>query len=243
MEPRALLDGARIAALHRHGKQLAIEANDGRVLVIQLGMSGQIRLVGPGYPPAPTAHRHIEWRLVLDQGRVPARCRVLLCDPRRFGGVHAARTMTELRAGAWGGLGPDALDLHARALAGVLVGRRAVKAVLLDQGAIAGVGNIYADEALFRARVHPATRAERVPPGRIAPLAAALRAVLRAAVAAGGSSLRDYMAADGACGAAQNRHAVYGAAGSPCLRCRTTLRGVRLAGRATVFCPACQPKA
>ncbi len=238
MSPRALLDGARVRALHRLGKQLAIEAEDGRVLVVQLGMSGQLRVEGPAYPPSPPTHRHVEWRV--ERRGTPA-SRLLLRDPRRFGGVHAAASMRALQGGAWSALGPDALSVGARALRHALAGRRAVKAVLLDQGAIAGVGNIYADEALFRARIHPATPAARVPRERMAPLAAALRTVLRAAVTAGGSSLRDYLSADGACGTAQLRHAVYGRAGEACRRCGSLLVGARLAGRTTVHCPSCQP--
>lgn len=244
-----LLHDAVIVALHRQGKQLAIEAADGRVLVVQLGMSGQLLLQGERYPVAPGEHRHIEWRILGDaragagsgrssRGRTVG---LVFRDPRRFGGVHAAPNMAALRVGAWRGLGPDALAISAAALGQAIgTGDRAIKAALLDQRFIAGVGNIYADEALFRAGIRPSAPARRIVGVRAVALASAIRAVLRAGVVHGGSTLRDHRMANGERGKAQDSHAVYGRGGQPCTRCATPLRAMRLAGRATVFCAACQ---
>ncbi|MEM7682673.1 MAG: DNA-formamidopyrimidine glycosylase family protein [Planctomycetota bacterium] len=139
------------------------------------------------------------------------------------------------------GLGPDALGADAAELAGRLrAGRRAIKAVLLDQAVLAGLGNIYADEALFAARVSPLRRAERLRPIEADRLTAALQDVLRAAVEGGGSTLRDYAGPSGEAGRFQASHRVYGRAGRPCVRCGAVLLGFMLAGRMTACCPACQ---
>jgi len=237
MDRASLLHGALVKALHRHGKQLAIEAADGRVLVVQLGMSGQVLLEGEGLPAVPRTHRHVEWRV---QPRRGAAVGLVFRDPRRFGGVHAAPSLRDLRADAWRDLGPDALRIQARTLATALASARPIKAALLDQECLAGVGNIYADEALFHARIAPRTLARSLKGADIARLAAGIRLVLAKGVRLGGSTLRDHRSAMGALGEAQRWHRVYGRGGLPCLRCGAPLRSTRLAGRATVHCPGCQ---
>ncbi|MBL9141808.1 MAG: hypothetical protein JNK53_08075 [Phycisphaerae bacterium] len=237
ISPSALLHCGVVRALHRHGKQLAIEAADGRVLVIQLGMSGQVLLEAAGARPVPDTHRHIEWLIRSSSGHD---ARLVFRDPRRFGGVHPAGSMIDLRANAWRDLGPDALGIAGAQLALRCAGSRAIKIALLDQAVLAGVGNIYADEALFRARISPVQAANRLSRQQFVRLAAALRAVLRAAIARGGSTLRDHRSALGELGTAQARHRVYGRSGLPCFRCRATIRSIRLGGRTTAFCPACQ---
>lgn len=238
-------------ALHRLGKQLAIEAVDGRVLVVQLGMSGQLLTTGGGAerravkrtPPQATAaaslstHRHLAWHFTAARDRSGA---LIFRDPRRFGGVSSYASMDALRETAWGALGPDALTIDAPTLALRLRGARAIKAALLDQAVLAGVGNIYADEALFRARVRPTRRAGALTHEEIECLATALRSVLASAVQHDGSTLRDYRAPRGQPGRAQLLHAVYGRAGELCLACRCKLRHMRLAGRTTTWCPTCQ---
>lgn len=245
MPRHALLHGATISALHRLGKQLAIQATDGRVLVVQLGMSGQVLVETPS-TPRPKDHRHVEWRLHprrgARRGAGATPCTLIFRDPRRFGGLHAAASLEALRSGAWAQLGTDALDITGAALHAALRGRRAVKAVLLDQSALAGVGNIYADEALFRAGIAPTRAASRVSAAEAACLALHLRQVLGASVARGGSTIRDYRSADGSPGTAQHTLAAYGRGGLPCVRCATTLRQAQVAGRTTVWCPACQPR-
>lgn len=230
LDRRSLLDGARIACLERRGKRLAFVASDGRALVVQLGMSGQLLAV----PSDDRTHRHVSWSV---SGRTHP---VVFRDPRRFGGVTAYPSVAEMHA-AWDAeLGDDALGIGAGRLMQALAGARAVKAALLDQRTIAGVGNIYADESLFRAGIDPRSRCSRLDEHQVEALAKAIRAVLRRAVRTGGSTLRDHRTAFGVPGQAQQTHAVYGRAGEPCLRCGTPIRSMRLAGRATCWCPGCQ---
>ncbi|MFM9145983.1 MAG: bifunctional DNA-formamidopyrimidine glycosylase/DNA-(apurinic or apyrimidinic site) lyase [Phycisphaerales bacterium] len=232
MTARQLLDGARIDRLERRGKQLAIVARDGRTLVVQLGMSGQL-IAGD----CDATHRHVTWDAVRGRSRAPVTFR----DPRRFGGLSSWPSFDAVRQ-AWDDeLGPDALDIDPGHLRAALSGRRSVKAALLDQRAIAGVGNIYADESLHRAGIDPRLRCTRLRDHDIEALAREIRHVLGRAVIRGGSTLRDHRSATGSRGDAQQEHAVYGRGGLPCLRCRTVLRACRLAGRTTCWCPACQP--
>jgi formamidopyrimidine-DNA glycosylase len=162
-------------------------------------------------------------------------------DPRRFGGLSAWPSFESV-VRAWDDtLGPDALDIDAGRLRAALAGRRSVKAALLDQRAIAGVGNIYADESLHRAGIDPRMRCTRLREHDVKALASAIQSVLGDAVRRGGSTLRDHRAADGSPGDAQQDHQVYGRAGLPCLRCGTPIRTCRLAGRTTAWCPRCQP--
>ncbi|MEL7473847.1 MAG: bifunctional DNA-formamidopyrimidine glycosylase/DNA-(apurinic or apyrimidinic site) lyase [Planctomycetota bacterium] len=229
---RDLLAGGAIAAIERRGKQMAIRAEDGRVVALHLGMSGEVMVLPKGRIEAHTDHVHLEWRL--DEAQVWVR------DPRRFGAVWAGLDRTAL-ADRWSLLGPDALTLRARALLGMARGRqRAIKAVLLDQRLLAGVGNIYADEALFRAGIRPDRPAATLDVEDCDRLARAIREILRAAIRAGGSTIRDYRGPDGGAGEAQLKHRVYGRAGQPCVTCDTPLKGVQVAQRTTVRCPNCQ---
>ncbi|MFM9958212.1 MAG: Fpg/Nei family DNA glycosylase [Phycisphaerales bacterium] len=248
-----LLEGMRIARVERHGKQIAVCAEDGagrasRVtrymdagfgpcLVVQLGMSGEVIVErsGENHSRATerTAHVHAQWEL--DDGS-----RVLFRDPRRFGGLTWLAGPEQLRE-RWGALGPDALAIVGEQLAAGL-GRtaRAIKAALLDQRVLAGVGNIYADEALFRAGIGPRRRADRLGPDEVERLAAAIRAVLAEAVGAGGSTIQGYRDPSGQAGSYQRSHLVYGRAGESCVRCGQRLRQSTIAQRTTVWCPRCQ---
>ena len=231
LNPAWLLTGATIARLTRHGKQLGIEASDGRAVVVHLGMTGGMRVLDPS--DRLPAHTHITWKL--DNGR-----RLAFSDPRRFGLV---RLLPEGTGPLWASLGPDALTVRAPALAERLAGtKRAIKAALLDQQVLAGVGNIYADEALFASGIHPETLACRLERATVAALAGSIRGILRDAIARGGSTIRDYRDGTGRSGAYQRTHAVYGRAGQPCTRCGRALIGARVAQRATVYCEACQPR-
>jgi formamidopyrimidine-DNA glycosylase len=234
---RSLLGGARIEVLSRHGKELAVVAHDGRVLCIHLGMSGQLRFVPAGSPLPRRDHVHCQWLVHSPAGAG----RLVFRDPRRFGGLWGYATVGALRRERWARLGPDALDVAPAVIRQALARtRRPVKAALLDQRLIAGVGNIYADEALFAAGVHPLTPACRLDPAASRRLAAALRAILRRAIRWGGSSLRDYVDATGGPGRFAARHKVYGRASLPCVRCGSTLEGRQVGQRTTVFCPGCQ---
>lgn len=244
--PHALLEGDTITELRRLGKSLALLGSSGRVVGLHLGMTGQF-LVRPNPsnpPPAPnpadlssTTHIHIAWHLT-SPSTPPTT--IAFRDPRRFGEVRPLPSLAHLTA-LWAPLGPDALTITPDQLAPRLKpGKRAIKAALLDQHILAGVGNIYADEALFAARISPRKHAGRLSAADIARLCDHLRAILSRAISAGGSTLRDFVDADGAEGSYRQHHQVYGRANQPCPNCQTSLRSALIAQRTTVWCPRCQ---
>ena len=240
MSRTELLDGCVIQSIERHGKRLALCATDGRCLVVQLGMSGQL-IAGAC---AGGSHQHVTWSMTDASPRRTVRAKFALLvfrDPRRFGGLTPYQTKKELHESWKAELGPDALAVQARALRIALRGARAVKTALLDQTVVAGVGNIYADESLHIAGIDPRITCDQVSESEIQRLTRAIRLILRRAVKHGGSTLRDYRSGIGIKGAAQALHAVYGHAGESCGSCSETLHGTRLGGRATVWCPRCQP--
>jgi formamidopyrimidine-DNA glycosylase len=238
----ALLRGGTIVALHRHGKQLAVEATSGAVGV-HLGMSGRLwaEPLEGSRRLAPHAHEHLRWTLrAADGGRVALR----FVDPRRFGGVWCAPDLATLQRTLWAPLGPDARSIDGPCLHRSLRRtRRAIKTALMDQRLIAGIGNIYADEALFAAGIHPVESACDLAAGRIDRLAEAIRDTLERAIDAGGSTLRDYRDGRGREGAFQDRHQVYGRSGTPCGRCGAQIAHMRLGGRTTCWCGVCQYRA
>jgi formamidopyrimidine-DNA glycosylase len=230
---RGLVD-RRIIAVRRIGKYLLVDVDGGAALLVHLGMSGRFRLVGGGTPVA--AHTHLV--LPLDDGR-----QLRFTDPRRFGQIDLVRRGAEREHPSLAVLGRDPLLegipgpwLHEQAR------RRTVtlKSLLLDQSVIAGIGNIYASEALWRVRIRPTRRARRLGAADAAALAKAVRAVLEHALSRGGTSLRDFVDADGHQGDNAEYLKVYGRQGEPCPRCRTTIRRSVIQGRATYFCPTCQ---
>ena len=236
-----MLQGSDLAEPIRRGKQLALVTDDGPAIVVHLGMTGQLRWLRRGAQLRGQAgeHVHAVWRL--DDGS-----RVVFRDPRRFGGLWLLPNRAELER-RWAALGPDGLRAEPAELTAALASAfsgsvRTLKAALLDQNVIAGVGNIYADEALFRAGLHPARTTGSLRAADIDRLVAAVRTVLTAAVEARGSTLRDYTDADGMGGTAQLAHRVYGRAGQPCLVCGGPLSSAVIAQRTTVWCPACQPE-
>lgn len=232
-----LLRGTTIRELRRHGKNLAIIGENGRVLCVHLGMSGQMRFVSRGERLWRTDHLHCLWHIEGPAGTG----RVIFRDPRRFGGLCAVANVDSLLRAYWGDLGDDALTISpARLAARFNRTRRAIKAVLLDQAVLAGVGNIYADEALFLAKMHPRAIAARLRPDSIERLADAIRSTLSMAIASGGSTIRDYVDAAGRAGGFAARHRVYGRAGLPCLTCGEPLVSASIAQRTTVFCRHCQ---
>ena len=226
-----MLEGAILERIDRRGKLMAVVARNGRALGIHLGMSGQV-LWAPGGGRLPAGHVHATWRL--DDGS-----RFVFRDPRRFGGLWVAATRDELAP--WAALGPDALTLEPDRLVELLASsKRPVKAALLDQRLLAGVGNIYADEALHRAGVHPFAIASELTDVRAQRLGRAIRDVLAEAIRAGGSTLRDHRGADGRAGSYQARHRVYGRGGRPCLACDQALQSGLVGQRTTVWCRECQ---
>lgn len=228
-----LLDSCVIDCVLRKGKQLAIVSRTGRLLIVRLGMSGQV-LSGEALS-SKKDHVHVRWSLS-DGTSLAFR------DARRFGSVIPCCNQHELDA-HWQQLGPDALSVGSDDLRGRLQSKRVpVKACLLDQSILAGVGNIYADEALFRARIHPQVLGFRLKREQIDRLTLSLRAVLFSAIEHGGSTLRDFCSPKGTAGSYRVAHQVYGRKGLPCLVCGTTLCGERLGGRASVWCPKCQSR-
>ena len=233
-----LLEGAVVTRIERRGKQLAIIAESATLgreiaLGVQFGMSGQLFHRAAGQRVADASHIHAEWRLK-DGGRLVFR------DPRRFGGLRSFPSLEALQE-HWAALGADALHIGGEELAAALKGSgRAIKAALLDQSVAAGVGNIYADEALFAAQIAPARRAADLTRAECVRLAETIREVLANAIEAGGSTLRDYVDADGNPGSFQLAHKVYGRAGEACVACGAELSSTVLAQRMTVWCSRCQ---
>ena len=233
----ALLVGAQIGALARRGKELLI-LSDGRAMAVHLGMTGSLRhVLKPALAPDSKFAKHVHVRWSLADGGV-----LEFHDPRRFGGIWTFPDSAAARQARWGKLGPDAQHIAAAELYDRLQRtRRAIKAALLDQHLVAGLGNIYADELLFACRIRPTIPANRLTPAHARQLVTVMRALLRRAIAARGSSVRDYTDARGQAGRFQLRHQVYGRYGQPCRRCKTILRAMRVGGRTSTYCPRCQP--
>ena len=229
--PRSLA-GVTISGVARRGKYLLIDCGAG-TLILHLGMSGRLWVVTSDKPPGP--HDHFD--LVLENGTV-----VRLRDPRRFGLV-LWRKGDPLRHALLAHLGPEpfATDFDGAWFYRVTRSRSAaIKQVLMDSHVVAGVGNIYANEALFRAGIHPSRGAHRIGLKRYELLAAKIRETLELAIGAGGSSLRDYVGSDGLAGNFQSQFLVYDRARQPCKRCSTLIREIRQGQRSTFYCPRCQ---
>jgi formamidopyrimidine-DNA glycosylase len=234
------LTGARVTGFRRRGKYILMRLAGGSTVLLHLGMSGRIVLT-PLRPNMPTPHEHLV--LETDDG-----WRLGFVDPRRFGSVDLVATVQEERHKLLAGLGPEPLDTDftPALLSASLAGKRTpIKAALLDQKVVAGLGNIYVCEALFRARLSPLRSAHTVPGTRAARLVPAIQETLRDAIAAGGSSLRDYVQPDGELGYFQHAWKVYGREGEPCERCpgRPACPGIRRitqSGRGTFYCPRTQ---
>jgi formamidopyrimidine-DNA glycosylase len=227
-----LVAGATIRKVDRRGKYLLIDCGTG-TLIVHLGMSGRLWLVEAN--TAPGMHDHFD--LVLENGRA-----VRLRDPRRFGLV-VWQERDPLQHALLADIGPEPLS---SAFDGAWLYQTtrnrsaAIKLVLMDSHVVAGVGNIYASEALFRAGINPKRAARRIGRTRYDTLAEKIRETLEAAIQAGGSTLRDYVGGDGRAGYFQNEHLVYGRGGELCFTCGTAVRELRLGQRATFYCPSCQ---
>ncbi|HEY5093548.1 MAG TPA: bifunctional DNA-formamidopyrimidine glycosylase/DNA-(apurinic or apyrimidinic site) lyase [Candidatus Eremiobacteraceae bacterium] len=228
--PLASLDGQRIVDVGRVGKYVAIVLEDGRTLTIHLRMTGSL-LVGPASEPA---RRHERLRIDFDDGDS-----MKFDDPRKFGRVRLLQgDAAEVLA-----IGVDPFDrrLNAEMFAELLAGRRTpIKSWLLDQRRLAGVGNIYACEALFYAGIRPRRPAGRLTAAERIGLLKSLRRVLRRAIKHRGSSLNDYVDAEGKEGGFQKQFVVYGRVGLPCKQCRSPVRRILLAQRSTFYCSDCQ---
>ncbi|HET7555504.1 MAG TPA: bifunctional DNA-formamidopyrimidine glycosylase/DNA-(apurinic or apyrimidinic site) lyase [Gaiellaceae bacterium] len=231
----AELTGERIRAVDRRGKYLVLRFESGRALLIHLRMTGSLLHVPAGTAAGADPYRRAT--VGLDDGS-----QVVYRDVRRFGTwLLAEPDEVEPYLDARLGREPLAQAFTTRRLADALQGRRApVKAAILDQRRLAGVGNIYADEALWRARVHPLRSAGELAEHELRALHRGIRAALNAGIARQGATLRDYRTPDGRSGRMQHEFKVYGREGEPCERCGRPIEKIRAAGRGTWFCPHCQ---
>jgi formamidopyrimidine-DNA glycosylase len=248
----ARLAGRHVHTLRRRAKYLLLDLDSGETLIVHMGMSGRFTIHHPEFvatpgrfaSPAPAdgrasgKHDHVVFEL--DSGG-----RLVFADHRRFGLMLLERTPDLDRHPLFFGLGPEPLDdaFTPALLGSAIEGKRApIKAALLDQRVVAGLGNIYVCEALFRARISPRRLAGSVKGERAARLVPAIKAVLEAAIKAGGSTLRDYVRTDGELGDFQHHFAVYDRESRRCLRkgCTGTVRRIVQSGRSTFFCPRCQ---
>lgn len=235
-----LLPGRRIETVERLGKFIRLQLSAGAAaksperemnLIVHLGMTGWLGVRRPEDPVAPHTHAFFE----LEDGR-----ELRYTDIRRFGEM---RLVGSDQIDAFKGrLGHEPLEISAAEFAKRLAGRRArIKALLLDQSVFRGIGNIYADESLWQARIHPARLAARLKAEELVRLRKAIRQVLQHAILDRGSSISNFVDAEGQPGEYQQRHRAYGREGKPCFRCGTKIRRAIVAGRSSYFCPRCQP--
>ena len=238
------LTGRRVLQLRRRSKYILADLDSGETLLIHLGMSGRMTVSGDPLGqfvhdhPMPQKHDHVVFHM--DSG-----ARITFNDPRRFGAMDLMETATAETHKLLSVLGPEPLgnDFNEAYLIAAFRGKNTpVKSALLDQGIVAGLGNIYVCEALFRAGISPLRKAGQIAAPRVAALVPAIRTVLQEAIAAGGSSLKDFRQADGELGYFQHSFDVYGREGQPCRTpgCDQIIRRKVQAGRSTFYCPACQ---
>ena len=243
------LAGQRVEGLGRRAKYLLADLSSGDVLIMHLGMSGSFR-VGKDAKPGvyyhekskSTAHDHVVFHM--SNGAT-----VTFNDPRRFGSMKLVARAKLDQEPLLRGLGPEPLgnEFDAAMLAKACAGKKtSLKAALLDQRVVAGLGNIYVCEALFRARLSPKRQASTIadrrskPNARVGALVEAIKAVLQDAIAAGGSSLRDHRRTDGALGDFQHNFRVYDREGQSCPNCKGKIKRIVQGGRSTFYCPSCQ---
>jgi len=233
----ARLAGRSVLSLRRRAKYLLLDLDHGETLIMHMGMSGRFTIHARNAPASGSGkHDHVLFET--DEG-----VRIVFTDHRRFGLMTLAPTEELDAHPLFEGVGPEPLDddFTPAVLSAALKGKRTpIKAALLDQRVVAGLGNIYVCEALFRARISPKRLAASVAGARAARLVPAIKAVLNEAIAAGGSSLRDYAKADGELGYFQHRFRVYGREKKPCPVCGKPIRRIVQAGRSTFFCAHCQ---
>ena len=236
----ARMTGARVLGFRRRAKYILMRLDGGDSVMIHLGMSGRM-LIGPNRPNQETLHEHVV--LETDEG-----WRVGFVDPRRFGSIDLVPTAQEDAHRLLAGLGPEPLgaEFSVASLSEALAGKRTpIKSALLDQRNVAGLGNIYVCEALYRAKISPLRSADSIPGARAKRLVPEIKATLEEAIAAGGSSLRDYVQPDGELGYFQHAWKVYGRENEPCPTCPGPpacdgIKRVTQAGRSTFHCPRVQ---
>jgi formamidopyrimidine-DNA glycosylase len=239
------LRGRIVEQVRRRGKWIVVDLVGESHLVFHLGMTGQLTVAGAVEPLRD--HTHLVFDLAEANGARKAR-QLRFRDIRRFGSATLYPTTAALqRFFVASGLGPEPFALAEPCWARywqkrVRKSQRCLKAILLDQTVVAGVGNIYADEALFEARLHPERRGSSLGPAAARRLRESVVTVLERAIDKRGSTIRDYVGGEGLRGGYQKEFRVYGRTGKPCVRCRSPIACVRLAGRSTHYCPKCQRK-
>ncbi|HRX86113.1 MAG TPA: bifunctional DNA-formamidopyrimidine glycosylase/DNA-(apurinic or apyrimidinic site) lyase [Phycisphaerae bacterium] len=225
------LSGARVADVIRRGKRPIIQFEDGQGLIVLLGMTGYLGV----HPASDVPRPHTHLRLALDDGTWELR----FADARRFGGLSFYESWNGVVPPGLADLGIEPLDMTLHAFRRAIARDRQIKALLMDQSAIAGLGNIYCDEALHRAGIHPLAIASRIDGPRVARLCRAIRAVLRESIRHEGTTIINFAHPDGP-GNFADRLRVYDRTGEPCRKCRTPIARELIAGRSTHFCPLCQ---
>lgn len=229
---RTLLAGRKVQALGRRAKWIVVTLDDGWTLALHLRMSGALTVHDPAAEP--DKYTHLVLRL--EDGR-----QVFFTDPRKFGRARLLDAIGLAALDQAHGIEPLSAPFTPAELARLLAGRnRAIKPLLLDQTLIAGIGNIYADESLWRAQIHPLRMASSLTPDEIVALHAGILASLQAALANGGSTLRDYRDSYGRSGTNQDHFNVYDRAGEPCPRCGAAIERIVVGQRGTHYCPHCQ---
>ncbi|MBI1827388.1 MAG: bifunctional DNA-formamidopyrimidine glycosylase/DNA-(apurinic or apyrimidinic site) lyase [Planctomycetes bacterium] len=223
-----ILGGTTVVAVGRRGKRVILRLAPTGQLIVRLGMTGRLQVQRAADP----VETHTHLRIAIEDGEFELRFR----DPRRFGGIQ----YIEDGAGKDATLGIEPLEMTRIEFRRLMEKRRQIKALLMDQSVIAGLGNIYCDESLFAARIHPLTRADTLSLKSVDRLRNAIQSTLRRAIKHKGSTLMDYRDASGEPGGFQLRHRVYQREGEKCRTCGTLIKRIIAAGRSTFFCPKCQ---
>jgi formamidopyrimidine-DNA glycosylase len=227
------LTGAIIREIRRKGKFILFDLTPAGTLILHLKMTGQVLIEPPSIPA--DRHTHLIFSFVSSDFQMRYR------DIRKFGFFTLIQGNSSAINSYFSRLGPDPFEITSNQFVKMILPRkRAVKSLLLDQSLISGLGNIYVDESLFQAKIHPLARADALSPIQLKSLHRIIKKILARAISWQGSTLRDYRRPDGTSGGFQNYHQVYGRTGTPCPFCGTPIEKTRVAGRGTHFCPGCQ---
>ncbi len=244
---REIADG-EIKEIRRRGKYLLMDLSGGKTLLIHLGMTGKLLLSRPKHDSRSASGRRLPKEEKWDKHDhlifrfCNADFVLRYNDQRKFGKLRLCNSCDEQHIAELKELGPESLEVSSSDFVEILKRRKAkIKSLLLDQKVIAGLGNIYADEALFEARIHPERRAGSLSVHKLRDLHSAIRKTLKRAIKAGGSSIDNYVQVNGQIGGFQLQHKVYGREGERCRRCRTKIKRIKINQRSSYFCPRCQP--
>jgi formamidopyrimidine-DNA glycosylase len=228
------VDKSEIRRVRRQGKYILIDLSNGNTILAHLGMTGNFLLVKSSSPR--NKHNHLIIRFY------ETRKELRYNDQRKFGKIKSFPTSKEESVSELKKLGPEPLNISAPDFINLFQKRKGrIKSALLNQQIIAGLGNIYADESLFEAKIHPAQKIDKLSLQELKRLHQAIQIVLRKAIKAGGSSIENYYNVNGEIGSFQLQHKVYGREGLPCKRCGTKIKRIKISQRSSYFCPKCQP--